>query len=271
MPTPVLIDPTGRLALPQVTLLAVTSVAIAGTARAVERSIAGIAFGDVVWISDNPPPPCLDGLARWVEIPQLAGRGAYSHFMLRELVRHVATEFMLCVQWDGYVLDPAAWNPAFLEYDYIGAVWPHFREGGTVGNGGFSLRSRRLLEACATLPQSSTEPEDVYICRVMRPRLERDHEIRFAPPELAERFAYERKVPAAPTFGFHGCFNLVPFISDREATALIGELPIHALADNELREVLIWAVVRGRLRLAAELARRWWARRWGRTKLKARK
>ena len=50
------------------------------------------------------------------------------------------------------MLDGAAWRPEFLDYDYIGAVWPHVLDKYNVGNGGFSLRSKALLEACRALP-----------------------------------------------------------------------------------------------------------------------
>ncbi len=46
------------------------------------------------------------------------------------------------------------------------------------------------------------------ICRELRPVLEQKNAIRFAPVELAERFAFEHGAPPGPTFGFHGAFNL---------------------------------------------------------------
>ena len=130
----------------------------------------------------------------------------------------------------------------------------------TVGNGGFSLRSRRLLEASAQLPIAGSEAEDVFICRTMRPRLEAERGIRFAPPELAERFGYERSRAAQASFGFHGVFNLVDLTTDSEAAALIAELPMRSLTRRELRELLRSSLRRGRWRLTLELLRRW--RRW---------
>ena len=56
---------------------------------------------------------------------------------------------MLLIQWDGYVVNPEAWDPAFLGCDYLGAKWYWHDDGMRVGNGGFSLRSRRLLDALA--------------------------------------------------------------------------------------------------------------------------
>jgi len=92
-----------------------------------------------------------------------------------------------------------------------------------VGNGGFSLRSKRLLQTVAQpwfqlLPGAA---EDDLICRNYRPILEQQHQIRFAPPQLAERFAYERGIPAAPTFGFHGMFNFWREVSDTDLIQMI--------------------------------------------------
>jgi hypothetical protein len=43
-------------------------------------------------------------------------------------------------------VNPAAWDPEFLDWDYIGAKWFWAEAGKRVGNGGFSLRSYKLLE-----------------------------------------------------------------------------------------------------------------------------
>jgi hypothetical protein len=244
-----------RLELPDVTLVAVTSVAIEATARAMRISLERARFGAALWLSDQPPPADLAGQVTWCKIDRLASRAAYSRFMLGALYGHIRTSHALCIQWDGYVLDAAAWDPAFLRHDYIGAPWPHFRDAHQVGNGGFSLRSRKLLEACATLPPVS-EAEDVAICRVHRPMLEQHFGIGFADVELAGRFAYERGVPAGPTFGFHGVFNLIRHMRTAEAARLIAGLEPQIMAPNERREVMGWALRKGRWYLAWQVARR---------------
>ena len=132
---------------------------------------------------------------------------AYSAFMLTELVDYVTTQHVLIVQWDGFSLNFSAWDDQFLEYDYIGAPWPQFDPPHNVGNGGFSLRSRRLLQALRDPDMRLHAPEDLCICRTNRPLLESRHGIQFAPHEIAERFAFERTSPDQPTFGFHGLFN----------------------------------------------------------------
>src|SRR5204863_2475838 len=126
-----------------------------------------------------------------VPIPKIISASAYSTFMLGGLVEYVRTDHCLVVQWDGFVLDTEQWDPAFLDHDYIGAPWPQFSDGHDVGNGGFSLRSRRLLEACTALPFDGEVAEDVLICRLYRGELE-ERGFRFAPEPLARRFSFER-------------------------------------------------------------------------------
>lgn len=130
----------------------------------------------------------------------------------------VDTDFALYVQADGFALNESAWTDEFLEYDYIGAPWPFYKDGlGDVGNGGFSLRSRRLHDALLDLRVGSSlfnsAFEDTLICRTFRRQLEKDYGIRYAPIELAARFSME--IPSMTpnidkwigrSFGFHGGF-----------------------------------------------------------------
>ena len=159
--------------------------------KAMDRCKEYFNFGDEIFIND----------------PKINSRQAYSKFILQELYKQVYTDFVLIVQWDGYIINPDAWNDQFLDYDYIGAVWPWHEEGRRVGNGGFSLRSRVLCELTA-------QPEFVYIdqneddliCHVNRVWLEAQG-IKFAPEELARYFSFERELTNIKTFGFHGDFN----------------------------------------------------------------
>lgn len=240
--------PAGRpvRALPGVTLLAVTDVAHEGTARALALSQQGLRFDEVLFLSSRPPPPGTP--ATWRQIPPITSRLDYSSFMKRDLAAHLSTPHFLCVQWDGYVLDADRWDPAFLDYDYIGAPWPHFSDGISVGNGGFSLRSRRLTEATAALPIDD-EPEDCAICRTHRPALEAKG-LRFAPEPLARRFAYERFKRTGDEFGFHGAFNMADHVRSQEMGALFAALEPGLLNGREHREILRAALARGDLRLA---------------------
>jgi hypothetical protein len=243
-----------RPSLPNVTLVAVTSVALQATIDALHASMEQVDFGQVLLLSDRPPGDT-DARIAWRQIERLGSSADYSRFMLRELADHVSTDHALCVQWDGFVLDGGAWDPAFLDYDYIGAVWPHFDDDHDVGNGGFSLRSRRLLEASRHLPWNGREAEDVVISRIARPDLERDG-IRLAPSAVARRFAYERTRPTGREFGFHGAFNLVRYLPPKHAAELFAKLEPELLARSERVELLGWALARGRFKLAKNMLTR---------------
>lgn len=196
------------LSLPTVTLCAASSVNLAATLQALRRCLDLASFADCLLFTDAHVQ--IDGAAiRVVPIERMRSAADYSRFMLQELVGHVQTEHVLVVQWDGFIVDPGSWNDEFLRYDYIGAPWPQFHDGHDVGNGGFSLRSRRLLEACRSLIFEASVAEDVAICRKHRLRLETEHDISIAPVELARRFAFERSPPIEAAFGFHGVFNMI--------------------------------------------------------------
>ena len=197
-----------RLSLPTVTLCAATSVNLKATVEALRRCLAHASFADCLLFTDDRFE-IDDPAIRKVTVKRMRSSSAYSHFMLHDLADHLQTDHVLVVQWDGFILNPQCWDERFLDFDYIGAPWPQFDDGHDVGNGGFSLRSKRLLEACRDERLVSGHPEDVAIARTNRPRLETEHGIRFAPRHVAERFAFERGQATGPTFGFHGVFNMI--------------------------------------------------------------
>jgi hypothetical protein len=127
----------------------------------------------------------------------------YNTFILKELNNHISDGHVLIIQYDGYILNPSAWTPAFLEYDYIGAPWltQPVSEDCKVGNGGFSLRSKKLLEETSLLHYDGT-PEDIFICRTKSQYL-REKGIKFAPISVAHNFSIEN-LPYKNQFGFHG-------------------------------------------------------------------
>jgi hypothetical protein len=124
------------------------------------------------------------------------------------------------LQWDSGVLSAEAWTDKFLEHDYVGAPWPVSVNGSptlwdklgytkdtNVGNGGFSLRSKSLVNWLADHRDTHPLwlPEDDAICRRYRALLGK-----FAPASLASRFSAEcggREVTVGKVFGFHNCAN----------------------------------------------------------------
>jgi Protein of unknown function (DUF5672) len=143
----------------------------------------------------------------------------YSNFVVKELAKLIKTDFVLIVHWDGWVVDGSRWTEDFLKFDYIGAPWP-WHETNRVGNGGFSLRSRRLLEILAADPPEQCHPEDEIICNVIRPWLE-GKGIKFADEDTAYRFAIENGSPRYATFGFHGAMNFDRYLSKGEKAIVL--------------------------------------------------
>jgi len=214
-----------RLALPQVTLCAIDARCPALAAEALQRSMAGIDFGRVLLFCDGwRPAGPLPGIEITDSGPLRSGAD-YSHFVLRRLPGFIATSHVLVTQWDGFVCNPAAWTPEFLQFDYIGAPWTDAPAGQEVGNGGFSLRSQRLLQAGLDRRIVVEHPEDLALARTGRTLLEREHGVRFAPLALARRFAYENESPAAPTFGFHGPKNLATLLDAATLSRWLAALP----------------------------------------------
>jgi len=206
------------LDLPGVTLCCVDTANHALAARALRRSAIGIRFARSLFITDRRvDEPGIEVRT----IATLTSRDDYSRFVLASLLDHVDTPHVLLVQWDGYALNPAAWRGDFLDCDYIGAKWFWAPEGQRIGNGGFSLRSRRLLEALRDPRIVLTEAEDVTIGRTFRALLERDHAIRFATESQADQFAFEAAYPIGLPFGFHGLYNFCRVVPENELTALV--------------------------------------------------
>ena len=186
--------------LPNVTLFGIDTRDADGLNRAAEFSQRDIQFGAVKIITDQ----------LFTAKNSSEGRLNYSKFMIRNLNEHFETSHVLVIQADGYVLNPEAFKEEWLQYDYIGAAWDFYNEN-MVGNGGFSLRSKKL---CAILATEETikeyHPEDMIICRTHRAYLEAKYGIKFAPVEVAKKFSIEGwglnpqfRVPT-DEFGFHG-------------------------------------------------------------------
>jgi hypothetical protein len=211
-----------KIYLDNVTICAIDSVNPALAARAIEKSSEDIAFANKFLFTDSD----VNGDFETIVISKISSKDEYSRFLIKDLNQFIQTEFVLIVQWDGYIVYPHCWTNGFLNYDYIGAKWPWYEEGFNMGNGGFSLRSKKLLNAINKdnfifIPNIN---EDELICRINREQLQNIENIRFSSIENAEKFSYERALPETFTFGFHGLFNLWRHESDEEVLKIIGNL-----------------------------------------------
>jgi hypothetical protein len=205
------------LELPSVTLCCIDTANPELALRALARSTTGIRFGRVLFLTERAHD------APGVEVRAIAPLGSredYSAFVLKRLVEHIDTAHVLLVQWDGYVVNPDAWRDEFLTCDYIGAKWLWDADAMRVGNGGFSLRSRKLLAALQDSRIVLEGSEDETICRSFRPLLEREHDIVFASEAVADAFAFEATYPVGKPFGFHGLWNFCRVVPPDEMAEL---------------------------------------------------
>lgn len=214
------------------------------TRFAIRETLLGLEVEDVLFFGCSPL-----GLGeRYVQTQRFDSIDTYSEFVLKCLWPFVATEFVLIVHWDGFVIAPGQWTDEFMAYDYIGAPWAWADDHMSVGNGGFCLRSRRVLQACKEvnfrrhpeIPYGGIE--DILICRLYRSYME-ERGIRFAPRPLAERFSYETgECPQLP-FGFHGPANMPVFVPEQKllglAPALVRKIKPGPVRDLFLRNCLV--------------------------------
>jgi hypothetical protein len=150
--------------------------------RIIKKTESSIDFGEVIYEDKN-----------------LTSLKDYNLWVANRLNEIVKTDYCLVFQWDGYPLNIEAWNKDWFKYDYIGAPWlnqPHPLNS-TVGNGGFSLRSKRYLEETAKAYYDGEQPEDVYFCR------QNKLDCNYAPTGVAYYFSVE-DLPYKGQFGFHG-------------------------------------------------------------------
>ena len=207
--------------LDDVTLLTVTSVEVDLAKNALMISNEFCNFGSVKILAPKRPENLPTSMEHIV-IPPINFLG-YSKFMIEDLNQYVDTEFCLIIQADGFVINPQLWSDGFLDYDYIGAPWlPIVRQSNAsrgfefnrnrVGNGGFSLRSKKLLEVCSQIKFDELnlpiKSEDVVICHYFYEEMVKAG-VKFAPIDLASQFSIESVVPGLnanlnSSFGFHG-------------------------------------------------------------------
>ena len=211
-----------NISLNNITLIAVSSIKINETLFALKYSSKFLDFSAIKFVS-HVCPENLPNDIKFEICPELKSKDDYSYYVIYNLINHVQTDFCLLVQHDGYVIRPHLWHDSFLEWDYIGAPWAvkdnayitkegeHVR----VGNGGFSLRSRKLLEYpkkynMPYLEEQGFYNEDGNICVYNRNFL-KNLGIKYAPVEVAAKFSYEVGVPennGIDSFGFHGLGNI---------------------------------------------------------------
>jgi hypothetical protein len=212
--------------LPDVTLICISSVNLSQTYFAFQKSVEGVNFGAVKLVTHERPKDLPDFI-EYSKCYNITNINEYSYYCIYNLTNHVNTSHCLLIQADGFVINPDKWENSWLEYDYIGSLWEYnenayidpFGNHQRVGNGGFSLRSKKLLD----VPKhehiewdvnqgdfykhmnANNFAEDGNICVHNRHIYERCG-CKFAPVEVAARFAHEKSIKETEgivPFGFH--------------------------------------------------------------------
>jgi len=242
------------LSLPNVTLLCIETRESDLAHWAIDRCLHQAQFAKVVLITDldqvNVRKPGID----YVQAPEIKTTKDYSDFLLTDIAQYVLGTHVLIIQWDSFIVHQELWTNEFLDYDYIGPVWPHHPES-PVGNGGFSLRSSKLLEAIKKSGFIKRHPEDYCICVDNKAFLEQECGIQIAPVEVAEQFAVERS-PWHQAFGFHGFFNFGRALNDESLRVFIGILPENYLNGLDAYDLVSYLREEGRTEVAKEIANR---------------
>lgn len=211
-----------KINLPDVTLVAVAGVRVPEAYKAIRKSMKGINFGEVKLIT--PKNAVTENKeVQVIKLDYELNYEAYNRFIVYNLKDYIDTEYVLLVQDDGYVCNPKLWKDEFYDYDYIGAIWPIPDESDKisyrdpfgklirVGNGGFSFRSKKLLNMPTELdlPWKSYYDhwnEDGFISVHNRHFLE-EKGIKYAPIDIAKYFSHEspvKEIEGLESFGFHG-------------------------------------------------------------------
>lgn len=220
---------------------------------AIDQCLKGAQFAKVVLITNLDRVNIKRPEINYVQAPRIKTTADYSDLLLKGIDQYVIGSHVLVMQWDSFVIHPELWSDEFLKYDYIGPIWPHHPDT-PVGNGGFSLRSMKLLQAIKQPGFIQKHPEDYCICAVNKAFLEDQCDVHFASITVAEQFAVERS-EWHPAFGFHGFFNFGRVLNDEDLNVLLKLLPKNALNGLDTYDLIASLREQGRISLACKIAK----------------
>ena len=203
---------------------------------AIKKCLSKAIFKNIVLMTDLSLVSNKIPEINYVQAPKISSLEHYSKFMITELYKYVSGTHVLVIQWDSFITNKNKWEDDFISYDYIGAIWPHHSKY-PVGNGGFSLRSQKLIEALKDSEVKIGHPEDYYICVENRQLLENKYQIKFAPVEIANSFSIERSKWSS-AFGFHGFFNFAYVLNENELKEFLNIIPASMLNNLDTYDLL---------------------------------
>lgn len=197
------------LELPDVTLVLIETRQHDLAELALKDCERKVSFGDVLVFTDRVSQ-FQRADRRVIPVSDWDTKLGWSKCFWMDVPLHVRTSHALCIQWDSWVVDTSAWQDCFLQYDFVGAPW-WYQDGLNVGNGGFCLRSSRMMRYIRKHRGSYpvvTDLDDDLFCRRYRPGLQAVG-FEWAPEPIAQAFAFEIVRPNKDQkhFGFHAVYN----------------------------------------------------------------
>lgn len=200
-----------------VTLMAISSIEINETINSLIKCSEKLEFDSVKLVSHEKP----NNLPSFIEydyFPRINNIMDFNNFCWKDLHKFFDTSHVLTVQSHAWILRPELWEDSWLDFDWIGAPWKycndsyitHYGEHVRQGNGGFTLRSKKISEMPTkyNLPLNHERGfynEDGNFCVYYR-KIFLDLGIKYAPVEVAAKFSYEQSIPENENvlpFGFH--------------------------------------------------------------------
>lgn len=225
------------LKLSDITLVCIASIKIEESIRAIQHCLGKCEFYDVKFITDKFLPDISN--IKIEKCNPLTSLQLYSDFILTKLHNYIDSTHCILIQDHALISNTSSWTNEFLNYDYIGSPWPLYLinqlmlnlrigldlqgqpfnnelnlenynpQNYRVGNGAFSLRSKKLLQKIASFENKyPNKPEDNIISIYEKHLLEKES-IKIAPIEVASVFSVEMPTEYNPyadrsiTFGFH--------------------------------------------------------------------
>jgi len=206
-----------KIKIPDVTLLAISSTEEEGSIKSLVKCCEQIEFGNVKFVSHKKPESMPDFIT-WEYCPQIKSFYDFDCYVFPNIGNHIQTSHMLMVQSHAWIIHAELWDDNWLQYDFIGSPWVErsefisFSTGEMVrvGNGGFSLRSKKILD----LPQKLNLPvvsdrgytSDDGLLNSYYRKIFLENGINYPDVHIASRFAFENivseNIDIVP-FGFH--------------------------------------------------------------------
>lgn len=227
-----------KLQLPTVTLCCIDCIDATRAIKILDHCKTKVDFGAVKLLTSTPVE-----YEHAVRIMPLNSLIAYSIFMLTRFHEYIDTPNVLIVQRDGWILNPESFNSDWLELDYVAPLFVQYDK---VGSGGFSLRSKKIMQDISeTLPfwdgtyeqahrmqAGLSYYEDGVLCLGGFAR-----RYKIATPEQAAQYAQggnrNPKYFNERPFGFHRTWQEIDFKTGRVDSSDTSK-HLHVSYDNEI-------------------------------------